>query len=227
MSYEPRTIAYLAEIVYQPIQLRSDVAQGIHNTLFRRPEISYQNFQVAQDGIHLTNLPDSPGAVSSVTLLPDRLVLREELRSTTVEEFATRLVNVSTIALRALNVQQSLAQQFVVRSLVTPAQFANSTEFLARRVIHAGEGAWADFGRPVQSIGLRLLFPQTPEHPQVYNLRIETWNQDPRSLWIENIGSFARPLPVENLPDLSTHLYSTYQFLTGKALPFVAQFEQL
>ena len=71
MSYDPRTIAFLAEVLYEPIELASDTVQGIHNALYQRPEISYQYFQVAQDGIHLQNLPQSPGSVSTATFLPD------------------------------------------------------------------------------------------------------------------------------------------------------------
>ena len=80
MSYDPRTIAFAAEVLYPPQQLRADLAQAVHNTLYRQPGRGYQNFQVAQDGIHLTNLPQAPGQVSSATFHWDRLVLREELR---------------------------------------------------------------------------------------------------------------------------------------------------
>ena len=226
MSYEPRTIAFLSELLYPPMQLRSDVVQGIHNNLFRQPEISYQNFTVAQDGIHLANVPVSPGAVSSVTFLPDRMIVREELRGTTVEDFATRLVNVASLAFRALGVQQTLAQQFVVRSLITPTHWQSATEFMARRVLATNDTAWNDLGRPIQSIGMRLMFPQHDQKREVFNLRVETWHQDPRSLWIENIGSFTTPTQTENLPDLSTYLYSTYKFVTSQVCPFLASFDR-
>ena len=74
MSYDPRTIAFLAEVLYPPIQLSSDSVQSIYNTLYDQSEISYQSFQVAQDGIHLSNLAEAPGAVSMATFLEfDRL----------------------------------------------------------------------------------------------------------------------------------------------------------
>ena len=65
MSYDPRSIAFTAELLYPPHQLRADLVQSIHNTLYRQPAIGYQNFQVAPDGIHLTNLPQAPGQISS------------------------------------------------------------------------------------------------------------------------------------------------------------------
>ena len=64
MSYDPRSIAFLAEILFQPVTLQADRVQQIHNALFSRREIAYQNFQIAQDGIHLSNLATSPGSVA-------------------------------------------------------------------------------------------------------------------------------------------------------------------
>ena len=78
MSYDLRTIAFAAEILYPPLQLRADLVQTVHNTLYRQPGNGYQNFQVAPDGIHLSNLPQAPGQISSATFTWNRLILREE-----------------------------------------------------------------------------------------------------------------------------------------------------
>ncbi len=226
MSYDPRTIAFMAEVLFPPIELKAPAVQEIHNALFKQPEISYQNFQIGPDGIHLTNTAQTPGAVSAASFAPDRLVIREELRATTVEDFATRLVNVGSIAFRTLGVQASVAQQFVVRSLISPRHTENSTEFIVGRMIGAPDEAWAQFGRPMQRAGLSFTFPQTGEHPQVYNIRIETWTQDPRSLWIENVGSFTGQVAAERLPDLSNLMFSTYKFATSQAMAFIGHFDR-
>ena len=135
MTYDPRTIAFAAEILYPPQQLRADLVQNVHNTLYSQPQLGYQNFQVAPDGIHLSNLPQAPGQVSTASFRFDRLVLREEMRGTTVEDFAARAVNVATTALQTLNIPTTLAQQFVVRSLVAPRNFQDGREFLSRRLM--------------------------------------------------------------------------------------------
>ncbi len=225
MSYDPRTIAFLAEIIYPPMELRADAVQTIHNSLFKQTELGYQNFQVAPDGIHLSNLPQKPGSVSMATFAPDRLIIREELRATTVEDFATRVVNVASVSFQTLGVQASLAQQFVVRSLITPRHVQDSREFLLQRVIAAPQPSWDAMGRPMQRVGLSFTFPATETEDQLYNVRIETWNQDPRSVWIENVGSFTKPVPSERTPDLSNLLFSTYKFVTGPLSRFLQQFD--
>lgn len=225
MSYDPRTIAFMAEILYQPVQLATDVLQGIHNRLFQQPELSYQNFQVAPDGVHLTNLPTAPGANSSVTFLPDRLVVREELRGTTPEDFATRMVNVAGISLQEIGIPASVGQQFIIRSLVTPRHVKDSREFLSQRMLAGSPDAWQQLGRPIDSLGLRFTFPQHEGNHELYNVRIETWNQDPRSIWIENVGTFTSPISVDAVPELSTLMTSTYRFLTGPVCDFIQEYD--
>lgn len=225
MSYDPRSIAFTAELLYPPQQLRADLVQSIHNTLYRQPAIGYQNFQVAPDGIHLTNLPQAPGQISSASFAWDRLVLREELRGTTVEDFATRVVNVAAAAFPVLSIPATLAQQFTVRSLIAPRHFRDGREFLSQRLIAPGNDAWNTFGRPLQSLGIRLVFPPHEPARDTYHVRVETWPQDPRSLWIENTGSFAGAIPATDAPQLANHLHATYRYLTGPVCDFLASLD--
>lgn len=222
MTYDPRTIAYTAEILHPPQQLRPDLLQGLHNTLYRQPAIGYQNFQVAQDGVHLSNLPQAPGQVSMASFQWDRIVLREELRGLTVEDFATRVVNVCAAAFPALGHSTSLAQQFVVRTLISPRHFRDGREFLSRRLVAPGTESWQAFGRPLQAGGVRFLFPANAQQRESYQVRIETWPQDPQSLWLENTGSFPGPVAAPDLPQLATQLDATYRFLTGPVSRFLA-----
>ncbi|MCA8947902.1 MAG: hypothetical protein KDE27_00270 [Planctomycetes bacterium] len=222
MTYDPRTIAFCAEVLYPPQHLRADLAQSVHNALYRRPELSYQNFQIAPDGIHLTNLPQAPGQVSMVTFLADRVVLREELRGTTVEDFGTRLVNVVSTAFQTLGVNQTIAQQIVVRSLIQPRNFRDGGAFLSQRLIAPGTEAWSAIGRPVQQLGVRFVFPPHGAANQTYHVRIESWPQDNRSVWIENTGAFAGPTQAAEVPRLADNLYATYRFLTGPVCDFLA-----
>ncbi|MBL8754860.1 MAG: hypothetical protein JNK15_16260 [Planctomycetes bacterium] len=225
MSYDPRTIAFAAEILHPPQPLRADLVQTVHNTLWRQPAIGYQNFQVAHDGIHLSNLPQGPGQVSAATFTWDRLILREELRGTTVDDFATRVVNVVSTAFTTLGIGTSLVQQFVVRSLVAPRNYRDGREFMSRRLVAPGPDGWQPFDRPLQSLGVRLVFPPQPGGRETFQARIETWPQDARSLWIENTGSFTGPIATTDSPALAELLDSTYRFLAGPLCAFLANLD--
>lgn len=225
MSYEPRTIAFGAEILHAPIAIESATVQSIHNSLYQRDGVGYQNFQVSKDGIHLSNPSQTPGTISTATYLPDRIVIREEFRPCTVEEFATRVVNVGAASYQFLGVGTSLAQQFWVRTLVNPRHSTDSRAFVAERFLAGGGDALSPFGRKLHSMGLRYTFLAGENQPGMFNLRVEPWTQDHRSLWVEVVGQFTEPVTTANLPDISNHLYSTYEFMTGPTLEFVAQFD--
>ena len=224
-NYEPRTIAFGAEILHSPVALRTDAVQRIHNDLYGNREVAYQNFQVAQDGIHLTNPAMAPGQISAVTFTPDRIVLREELRGTTIEDFATRVVNVVGAAYRTLQTPLSLGQQFWVRSLINTQHSNDSRTFIAQRLLAGGAESLSAFQRPMHSIGLRMTFPSTSPDQPIVNLRIEPWVQEPRSLWLEVVGQFGTPIQADKLPQLGHSLYSTYRFLTGPTLDYIGRFD--
>ena len=208
MTYDPRTIAFAAEILYPPQQLRADLVQNVHNTLYQRPQLGYQNFQVAPDGIHLSNIAQAPGQVSMASFMHDRLVIREEMRGSTVEDFATRAVNVATLAFQTCNIPTSIAQQFVVRSLIPPVSQTGNA-----------------FGRPMQSLGVRFVFPPHEEQQQTFQVRIETWPQDQRSIWLENSSIYASPLAIADMPRVADQLAATYSHLTGPVCSFLANLD--
>ena len=226
MSYDPRTIAFGAEIIHQPIALRPETVQSVHNALYGQAELSYQNFQVAADGIHLSNPAQTPGCMSLVSFLPDRIIIREEFRPCTVEEFATRLVNITSLSYRTLNVPVTLAQQFWTRSLVNTQHVKDSRDFVNDRLLAGGAASVDRFGRPLQMAQVTYTFPQTENDRGIFNLKIAPWLQDTRSLWLEVNGQYAQPVTVENLPQLSDCLYSTYRFLTGPAFDYLGQFDK-
>ena len=96
---------------------------------------------------------------------------------------------------------------------------------MARKVFSATEDKWSAFQRPMQTVGISFMFPQDGNNNEVFRVRVETWNQDPRSLWIENVGSFTQPVPTERIPDLSNLLHSTYGFVSGPVIDFLSQFD--
>ncbi len=126
-----------------------------------------------------------------------------------------------TTAFTALSIPVSVAQQFCIRSLISTRQKVDSREFLARRVLENGE-ALAGFGRPLQSLGLRLFFPPTEADRATYQVRIENWPLEPRSLWVEVVGSFGNAVAAGDLPKVAEQLYATYGFLTNQVGSFLA-----
>lgn len=225
MIYTPRTIALVAEIHHPPLHPDPAPIQRVHNEMFQSGDPAYSSFAVTPAGSILSNPVSQPGANSYAAFLPDRFQFREELSSLTYEAFALRVREISQRVARARGIQIFTAQSVTVRTLVNPRSFRDSRAYLKLGMFGFGDETEA-FGREPQIYGIRLVFPPEGARANAFSLRIESYNNDPRSLYIENQGSFG-PLLVENgLEALEENVLAAYRFVVEETLRFVARFDQ-
>ena len=223
-SYDPRTIAFLSELFHPPMDPDPARIQKVHNELFETGRPPYTSFAVTPTAAILSNPVTRPGATSQVAFLADRFQFREELGGVTVDEFAQRVLDITTRVTAKLGIQVFTAQQVTIRTLVNPRHFADSRAFLKRGMF--GFGAETDaFGREPELFGIRLVFPPRGEQPNQHALRIESFASDVRSLFIENQAGFAPILAGRGLEPVSENVHATYEFLVERALAFAARFD--
>lgn len=224
MHYAPRTIAFSAELLHPPTAPDPAPIQKLHNQMFASGDPLYRSFTVTHQGAVLSNPVTRPGAVSSATFLADRCQFREELTGLTVEDFAARVIEVANQIATLRQVQVYLQQKITVRTLVNPRTYQDSRSFL-------GDGMFgfssepAVFGRAPQLYGLRMVFPPGPEEPNAFTLKIESFHNDPRSLFIENVGGFGPVVAAKGLDPIATNIAATYDFVVERALAFLAKFD--
>lgn len=238
MAYDPRTLAYLSEIIHGPLQHDAVRLQSVYNDLFQDARLGYRNFSLVQGGAMLSNPVAQPTQVSSATFLADRIQIREELTDVTLEDFRARVERLAQLSLAKLGIQVVTAQQVVVRSVIQPRHFQDSRKFLGSSMFSLPADRFQAIGRPAQLLGFRAVYPQTPEEPNVFSLRIESFNNDPRSVFVEVVGTFPPVVPGSPLAraadgndrqafeTLGHNVTATYAFLERRALTFVEQFDQ-
>jgi hypothetical protein len=224
MHYAPRTIAFVCDLQHPVISPDPGPIQKIHNQMFESGTPTYSSFNVTHEGAVLSNPTSRPDAISSVTFQANRMLFREELTGMTVETFGRRVREVAQLVAPLRGVQVFVAQQVTLRSLVNPRRFRDSRECLREGLMGLGDELEA-FEREPQLFGVRLVFPATPEHPQYYSLRIESFHQDPRSLFLENQGTFTPIVVARGLEVVEENVTATYEFLVQRALRFVATFD--
>ena len=224
MAYPTRTIALLCELLHPPIAPDPRPIQRLHNEMFEGGQPAYAGFQVSPIGPVLSNPMATPGAVSQVAFLADRIQFREEKGTLTHEAFAARVREIAERATPLRNIPTLAAQQVVLQSLVNPRTQTDTREFLKTRVFGFGDEL-AALGRTSQLVGLRLGFSQEPGDDSAFGLRIESYSADPRSLYIEVQGTFGPTLVTRGLEPLRENVVGTYRFLVERALPFVARFD--
>lgn len=224
MQYEPRTIAYLCELRHPPLQPDAAPIQKIHNEMFQSGAPTYTSFQVTEQGAVLSRPIAEPGAASSVTFLADRILFQEELSGLTVDDFVQRVVNVAGRLGAQRGIQLFIAQIVTIRSLVNPRTFRDSRSFMQEGVF-GFDAALEGFDREPNLFGLRLVFPPSQESPNAFNLRVESFAGDPRSLFLENQGSFGPTVAAQGLAPLEQNIRATYEFVVEQALRFLGPFD--
>lgn len=226
MPYDPRTIAFFVELLHPPMQHDARKLQALHSELFTDAKAFYRNFAVIEGGAAYSNPPSMPNASSVATFLTDRVQVREEFTGTTLDDACARVERIAGLAVSQLNVQLFTAQQCVVRSLVNPRHFRDSRDFLARALFRFTQDDLQTFGRPAQLLGMRFVFPRLDGKPEIYSLRLESYNGDPRSLYLENVGTFGPLLAAQGLGALAENLRESYRFLTEEVLQFLTRFDK-
>lgn len=226
MSYPTRTIALLCELLHSPAAPDPRPIQRLHNEMFEGGQPSYAGFQVSPLGPVLSNPVATPGGVSQVAFLADRVQFREERGSLTHETFAEQVRETAERAAPLRGVPVYSAQQVILRSLVNPRTTSDTRTFLKERVFGFGDRL-DDLGRSPQLAGLRLGFGPDEGQENAFGLRIESYNADPRSLYIEVQGTFGPATAGgEGLAVVEENVLRTYGFLVDRVLPFIARFER-
>lgn len=226
MPYDPRTIAFFVEMLHPPVQHDARKLQALHGELFTDAKAFYRNFAIVEGGAVVSNPPSMPNSNSTATFLTDRVHVREEFTGATLEDACARVERIAGLAVEKLGIQLFTAQQCVVRSLVNPRHFKDSRDFLARALFRFTEEDLRIFDRPAQLLGMRFVFPRLDGKPEIYSLRLESYNGDPRSLYLENVGTFGPLLAAQGLGALPENLRSSYKFLTEEVLQFLTRFDK-
>ena len=224
MSYTPRTIAFLCDLVHPPQTPDTHAVQRLHNAQFESGSPLYNSFNVTHEGAVLSNPMPTPGATSSVSFLADRIRFREELSGLTMDDFGERVLSVTRDAVERLGLQLFTAQQVTVRTLVNPRHFKDSRNFLKAGMFGFGSEV-DDFGREPQLYGMRMVFPPGPEEPNAHALRIESFHTDPRSVFVENQASFGPVVVRHGLEAVSSNVEAAYRFVVERALVFLSRFD--
>lgn len=224
MLYTPRTIALVCELIHSPLVPDPAPIQRVHNQLYETGDPPYQSFSVTGLGAVLSNPVVTPGATSLAAFLPDRFQFREELSSVTHDDFAARVRSVAGKVSAARGLDQFSAQHVTLRTLVNPQAFADSRDYLKHGLFGLDDELDV-FGRDPALLGLRLVFPAGEGRPGTHALRIESFSNDPRSLFLEITSSYG-PISVDTgLVDVEANIHASYRFVTETTMRFLQGFD--
>lgn len=214
----------MGELIHAPSEPDIRSLQKVHDELFSDASPPYAGFQTVPGGAMLANPAPGPGVVSQVAFLADRVQFREERTAMTPEEFGPRMRQVLEVAAPRRGIRQLLLCQVVLRCLINPRHWTDTRELFRQGML--GQEGLASFGRDPGIYGARLSFParQGESDPPI-ELRVESFLQDPRSLFVEVQSAGGSLHLPEGLDQLEAHVLSTYEFLTQRVVSFIGHLD--
>lgn len=231
MLGETRTIYFSTQLIHPPINLEGnkDSIKNIYHELSSVKVCNYDN--ISFDGFptsppRLTKKRDS--TVSSCLFSRDHILIEEDWADITLENFSEKIKEILNKAFQLLNLTFLVIQVCTVRCLFTPGCSTDARVFLAEKACGLEGGKISPyFKRPAQMFGMRLLFPPLKDIPYSFDIRIESFNRDPRQIFVETKGTFPliHPITPTNVEVAGVNMTTTYGLCTNEIKNFLDQFD--
>jgi hypothetical protein len=223
MLSEQRTIALIVEILHLPMQHSKTQLRTLYAKLCN--QCDFENFTQRPGGARIERLATEETGFSRVTYAPDRITFSEEGGLLTVDSYAARLEAILEDSMDLLGIPLILMEQCTVRGVVTPGAFRSASEFIGTRLMNIGSGDFSVIGRPASVFGFRLVVPPAGDARDSYNIRVEVFARDPKSLYLENTGTFRTPVNRADISAVTRALRDTCSFLNDRLCPFLSLFD--
>ncbi|RJP25799.1 MAG: hypothetical protein C4527_16500 [Candidatus Omnitrophota bacterium] len=154
-----------------------------------------------------------------LTIGQDRFVFRDDFTQGAYETFEEDIHQI-VIHLRELFKIPVLLHNKVLIRLLMPFQGEdNVVEYFHKTIMSNACQRLDRFERPTTGVGLKLVFPATPEHHSTFHLRIEPYFRDLKMFYLENNAQFFDP--IVNFLDVKNYLNQSYEFVKEQAGPFI------
>ncbi len=151
---------------------------------------------------------------------PDQVLFKDENTSLSLAGYHDEAVGLFSVIQERLSIPVWVVQNHIARVLLPLSNHElNAAQLLYERLFHMTPEMMACFGRPAAGACLRLVFLPTPELPCQYEIRVEPYFRDPRTIYVEVNAHFL--LPLQKAEELRTRLDDTYHFLLDRVLPFL------
>lgn len=223
MLSEPRTIALIMELLHLPMQHPVNRLRTLYTHLCT--ECDFENFTRRPGGAQIERPASEEAGLSRLTFSPDRIQFLEEGGLLTLDSYCRRLEVILERAMDLLAIPVFLMEQCTVRSVVTPGAFKSASDFIGKRLMNIATGDLSALGRPTSVFGFRLAVPPTAENRDSYNVRVEVYARDPKSLYLENVGTFRTPINRGETSGGSAAMREASTFVSDKLCPFLSLFD--
>jgi len=219
-SLGPSTLlAQISTLRFPPAPLHAAQYREVFNRLSAMENF---NFALTGEGVEMVTPPGESGESIRVGLGRDVVSVSFDPTSRSgdyaVEQLTAILKEISAV----LPIPVFIQQTHIIRKTVPLQGDNDSRRFLTDKLLCVSGDSIAGWKRPLGAVGVRFVFTpqQTPEVSDLNNfdIKIESYLQDPRKIFIENAATFLVPLPAGQWEQLKVSLQEAHRFLDDYAL---------
>jgi hypothetical protein len=226
MLPDDRSIHFSTELMFKPKKFSKQELQQLYFELTQIPGTNYDNSQFGGQALARFYTKKPPRTQSMLVVLPDRIALIEEWAAIPLSDFNAKVKTVANKVL-SMGVEEFVAQTVTLRSTFSPVHSENSCEFILERICQQGTLPGEHFGRPIGVGGIRFALPETPDHPGMITISIESFHQDPREIYVELKGVYGKlHVTEDSLNELTSTITSCRSFIQDRIRPYLDTFDQ-
>ena len=223
MLSEPRTNALLIELIHLPMQHSPSRLRSLYQELCTQCE--FENFIRKPAGAIIERPASEEAGLSRLTFATDRMHFVEEGGLLTLDSFCQRLDAILGRSMDHLGIPIFLMELCTVRMVATPGHFDSASEFISTRLLNSDAVDLSQLGRTTKVFGLSLTVPPAQDLRDSYSIRVEVFARDPKSLYLENAGTFRTPINRADIATAANAMRATSDFVSERLCPFLSRFD--
>ena len=224
MDVSTRFFSMAVEAVFMPAQLDEKKCRGIFDRV--SDSHSIVTYQSLADSSVLMSSKDEKTNLARYRISKDRLTITYEFCSQSMNYYQAMSDDFFKIFTDITGTSLFIMHNVIIRKLLNIKGIEDGRGFLISRVFSMKEENFKGFGRPLHAMGARMFFPPVKEDMTAYDVKIESWMEDYRTLFLECAGVYSNPVDIKaNSAAIGNDITRTDEFINKNVMGFLSQFK--
>ncbi len=226
MQTEDRPIHFSVELLHPPSPINKEALQKLYAEI-AGTKVGYDSIDLSfpVQARFYTNHTNKSQSV--VLFLPDRAIIIEEWTVVTFSNFLEKVGFLVPKILSARNQTLFIAHIGTIRSTFGLTNYHDAKLFITEKLFRQNHDTLIEyFGRPIATVGVRFVLPESNETPGVIHIAIESFRHNKKDVFVEIRGIFGRtPITATSVGILIENLKNLREFVTNRIQYYLAQFD--
>jgi len=224
LDISTRLLSVITELVFIPAHIEEKKFREIFDKVSEGHFI--RSYMLLPDStIQMSGAKEERSDQVLYRIMKDRLFISYENCTSSLAYYYGLIRDLIEIFIKITGVPLFLMNSVTLRKLINIKGVNDSRDFLIKKVFKLNEENFKIFNRPIHMMGGHIFFPPIAENTTSHELRIESFMEDYKTLFVEAKSNFPQPIePKSGADTISKNLNITDEFINNNAISFLTQF---